>query len=76
MIGLTRPRRLVTRIAPKTTATCTRYGRKKATIRRIVRRRRSGGMGGGGSPPPNGPRASRRRPARVRSRGGLRRRGP
>ena len=34
-IGLTRPMRLVSRIATRTTATWPRYGRKNATIRRM-----------------------------------------
>src|SRR5436190_23809436 len=53
--GLTRPMRLVARIATRTIATCGRYGRKKATIRRIVLPRRSFGIGGPEGPPPNGP---------------------
>ena len=68
-IGLIRPMRLVSRIATRTTATWSRYGRKKATIRRIVWPRRSLGTGAKSraGPPPNGPPAAaphRRRPPR------------
>ena len=52
--GLMRPRRLVVRIATRTTATWSRYGRKKATIRRMVRRAAPWG------PRSNSPRAAAR----------------
>ena len=54
-IGLTRPMRLVSRMALRTTATWALYGRKNATIRRSVLPRRSFGTGSKGSVPPNPP---------------------
>ena len=53
--GLTRPMRLVARIATRTTTTWSLYGPKKARIRRRVRARRSLGTGvKSADAPPNG----------------------
>src|SRR3954452_22049652 len=66
--GLMIPRKLVIRIATRTTRTWSRYGPKNATIRRTVRARRSGGtrskslLGGVRRPGPALPLARARTP--------------